>query len=92
MPDFFAPSSITLTLVSSLLARAGLQHAAPRRRPDYRAGVLYALYTRHLRSLLRRGPLPRHVALVMDGNRRWAEEMGLESSPSSAPGTARTST
>ncbi|MEV4164162.1 hypothetical protein [Nonomuraea dietziae] len=32
--------------------------------------MLHALYTRHPRSLLRRGPLPRHVALVMDGNRR----------------------
>ncbi|MFC6895758.1 hypothetical protein [Nonomuraea dietziae] len=32
--------------------------------------MLYALYTRHLRPLLRRGPLPRHVALVKDGNRR----------------------
>ncbi|MEV2267485.1 polyprenyl diphosphate synthase [Nonomuraea africana] len=40
--------------------------------------MLYALYARHLRARLRRGPLPRHVALVMDGNRRWAKEMGLE--------------
>ncbi|MFI7105622.1 polyprenyl diphosphate synthase [Nonomuraea sp. NPDC050227] len=40
--------------------------------------MLYALYARHLRSRLLKGPLPAHVALVMDGNRRWAKEMGLD--------------
>ncbi|MGW4472396.1 polyprenyl diphosphate synthase [Nonomuraea sp. NPDC004354] len=41
--------------------------------------MLHAAYTRYLRSQVLKGPLPAHVALVMDGNRRWAEEMGLES-------------
>jgi len=31
----------------------------------------------HIRSLLGEGPLPRHVAIIMDGNGRWAEERGL---------------
>ncbi len=33
---------------------------------------LYTLYTRRLRRQVRSGPLPAHVGIVMDGNRRWA--------------------
>ncbi|SNQ47962.1 Isoprenyl transferase [Frankia canadensis] len=40
-------------------------------------GPLYALYTRRLRRQVVAGPLPTHVGLVMDGNRRWAREMGM---------------
>lgn len=31
----------------------------------------------HIRSLLGEGPLPRHVAIIMDGNGRWAASRGL---------------
>ncbi|MFO0724505.1 MAG: polyprenyl diphosphate synthase [Myxococcota bacterium] len=31
-----------------------------------------------IRRLLGEGPLPRHVAIIMDGNGRWAEERGME--------------
>jgi undecaprenyl pyrophosphate synthase len=40
---------------------------------------LYALYTRRLRQQVLAGPLPRHVGLIMDGNRRWARQAGLAS-------------
>ncbi|WP_335977999.1 polyprenyl diphosphate synthase [Streptomyces sp. CA2R106] len=44
------------------------------------AGPLYALYTRRLRrKVAASGPLPRHIGLIMDGNRRWARQMGLAS-------------
>jgi short-chain Z-isoprenyl diphosphate synthase len=39
--------------------------------------LLYRLYARRLRRRLLRGPLPRHVAVVTDGNRRWARAQGF---------------
>jgi short-chain Z-isoprenyl diphosphate synthase len=40
---------------------------------------LYALYTRRLRRQVRTGPLPEHIGMIMDGNRRWARQMGMAS-------------
>jgi short-chain Z-isoprenyl diphosphate synthase len=37
----------------------------------------YALYTRRLRRQVSTAPLPRHVAVILDGNRRWATLVGL---------------
>jgi short-chain Z-isoprenyl diphosphate synthase len=39
--------------------------------------LAYRTYTRKLRKELADGPLPSHVGLIMDGNRRWARQMGM---------------
>jgi short-chain Z-isoprenyl diphosphate synthase len=38
---------------------------------------LYSLYTNRLRHEVERLPLPQHVAVILDGNRRWASLAGL---------------
>ena len=38
---------------------------------------LYRLYERRLRQQLAGGTLPRHIGVVLDGNRRYARERGL---------------
>jgi short-chain Z-isoprenyl diphosphate synthase len=39
--------------------------------------ALYAFYGHRLRRRVRAGVLPRHIGLIMDGNRRWARQMGM---------------
>ncbi len=45
--------------------------------------VLYTAYEQRLARQLRAGggaPVPRHVGVIMDGNRRWAKGVGVEAS------------
>ncbi|WP_308799228.1 isoprenyl transferase [Agromyces silvae] len=42
-------------------------------------GILYRLYERRLRKDVDPASMPRHVAMIIDGNRRWARQLGYES-------------
>jgi short-chain Z-isoprenyl diphosphate synthase len=39
--------------------------------------LLYHLYERRLLRQVRRGPTPRHLGIILDGNRRFARERGV---------------
>ena len=41
-------------------------------------GFLYGLYQTKLRRRLATSAIPKHVAMIFDGNRRWARQRGLE--------------
>jgi len=49
-----------------------------RRRSPLARGVLYELYQSRLRRELDGADLPHHVAMIVDGNRRWAKQRMLE--------------
>ncbi|BDV31073.1 isoprenyl transferase [Microbacterium terricola] len=42
-------------------------------------GPLYRLYTSRLRRRLSPETVPHHVAMMIDGNRRWARQLGFDS-------------
>lgn len=51
----------------------------PRRMRVILKDVLYRLYERRLESELRRGQVPHHIGLILDGNRRFARRAGFSS-------------
>ena len=38
----------------------------------------YGIYENQLEDEVMQGPMPNHIAIIMDGNRRYAKELGLE--------------
>ncbi|MFS0729589.1 isoprenyl transferase [Curtobacterium sp. 1P10AnD] len=42
-------------------------------------GILYRAYQRRIRMQIDGAPTPKHVAMIVDGNRRWAKQLGLDS-------------
>lgn len=44
--------------------------------PTERHGLLYQLYEGRIQRSLKPDVLPHHIAMIIDGNRRWAKQMG----------------
>jgi short-chain Z-isoprenyl diphosphate synthase len=51
--------------------------------------LVYGLYERRLANDLSQGDIPRHVGVILDGNRRWATEQGSSSAAGHRAGAAR---
>lgn len=49
------------------------------RRVSWPPGLLYRLYQRRVRRDIPSDALPQHVAMIIDGNRRWARQLGYDS-------------
>ncbi len=58
--------------------RARLIWVAMKLLPDRLRGPMLTVYERRLVQLMDTTRLPRHVAIICDGNRRWAREAGFE--------------
>ncbi|MDD2858346.1 MAG: isoprenyl transferase [Candidatus Nanopelagicales bacterium] len=53
------------------------------------ADIIYGIYERKLASQITRDQVPRHVGVILDGNRRWAEAQGSSSSAGHRAGAAK---
>ena len=56
---------------------AAVTRAASRRFEALALAPVYRLYAHRLRTQVMSRPRPDHVAIIMDGNRRWAQREGL---------------
>ncbi len=52
-------------------------------------GLLYGAYERRLAAALPEGAIPRHVGVILDGNRRWAKASGAAASEGHRAGAAK---
>ena len=70
--------------------RVGVARPYPEQVADWKRGVRRVLYPAYEARLLRRLPenLPRHVGVMLDGNRRWARAVGHDTAHGHRAGAA----
>lgn len=51
--------------------------------------LVYRAYERRLADGLTRSALPRHIGVILDGNRRWAKQLGADSSEGHRAGATK---
>jgi tritrans,polycis-undecaprenyl-diphosphate synthase [geranylgeranyl-diphosphate specific] len=50
----------------------------PHRRPSLFTALAYKLYERRLWKQIKDGPVPNHIGIILDGNRRFAKKYGMD--------------
>ena len=53
------------------------------------ADIIYGIYERRLAAQIPADQMPRHIGVILDGNRRWAEAQGSSSSAGHRAGAAK---
>ena len=53
--------------------------------------MLYDIYERRLRAELATAPIPAHIGVILDGNRRWAKSLGAPASQGHRAGAGKIS-
>jgi short-chain Z-isoprenyl diphosphate synthase len=53
------------------------------------ADIIYGIYERRLAAQIPANQMPRHIGVILDGNRRWAEAQGSSSSAGHRAGAAK---
>jgi short-chain Z-isoprenyl diphosphate synthase len=77
MTDGVTGSRAGFGLAVTSRMRAGFRARLPLVAGSFLLAPMYRLYTRRLRTQVRAERLPHHVAVILDGNRRWANVVGL---------------
>ncbi len=78
-PSHIHPTDALLSrLVDALTGLTSPLRGLSARLADLMLRPVYAIYTRRLRGEVLASPRPGHVAVIMDGNRRWAIRRGFD--------------